>query len=255
MAKKMKKSDDVGLNRTGMAASPIDSKAMLQSSHDAVAAVVPAEPPLEALRAELASLSGPVGTVPVPTTLKGLAETAAQALTGDKASVLIDKLGERLAFERTGTRLYEALLAKFAATPATEPGGPSRAEIEEIRNDERRHFELIRRAMVSIGADPTAQTPAADLEGVASMGLLQIVCDPRTTVRESLQAIHHAEAADNDGWTLLIALAKGFGQDDLATQFEAALQVEEQHLARVRLWLSEMVQQAAFGETLQPVGA
>ena len=39
-------------------------------------------------------------------------KTALNKLTGVSPEMLIDKLGERLAFERTGVRLYEALLAK-----------------------------------------------------------------------------------------------------------------------------------------------
>jgi hypothetical protein len=48
--------------------------------------------------------------VPPPTSMKGMAKSALQALKGEKATVLIDKLAERLAFERTGTRLYETLI-------------------------------------------------------------------------------------------------------------------------------------------------
>jgi hypothetical protein len=44
--------------------------------------------------------------------VKGVAKTGMQKLTGKKPEVLIDKLGARLAFERTGTRLYDALLGK-----------------------------------------------------------------------------------------------------------------------------------------------
>ena len=38
----------------------------------------------------------------------------------------MDKIGERLAFERTGTRLYEALVSKHEAF-GSFPGGPSGA--------------------------------------------------------------------------------------------------------------------------------
>ena len=38
-------------------------------------------------------------------------KTALNKLVGVSPEVLIDKLGERLAFERTGTRLYDALRA------------------------------------------------------------------------------------------------------------------------------------------------
>jgi ferritin-like protein len=192
----------------------------------------------------------------VPGTVKGLAQTAAKAVAGESVAVLVDKLGERLAFERTGARLYEALLAKLELG-RNEPGAPPREEVLEIYSEERRHFELVHRSMEQLGADPTAQTPGADLAGVSSMGVLQIVCDPRTRFPECLQAVLQAEAVDREGWTLLVSLARGFGQDAMAAEFEIALANEEKHLQRVRRWLSELVQRAAFGEVHapEPVGA
>ena len=63
--------------------------------------------------------------MPVPGNLKGAAKAAVKALKGEKAAVFLDKLGERLAFERTGVRLYEAVLAKVPAARSSK--GPSRS--------------------------------------------------------------------------------------------------------------------------------
>ena len=54
----------------------------------------------------------PIGTVPLPGTVKGMAKTSVQKVMGRHPEVLIDALGDRLAFERTGTRLYDAFLGK-----------------------------------------------------------------------------------------------------------------------------------------------
>lgn len=50
--------------------------------------------------------------VPIPGSTKGMVITGHSKLVGQSPEVLIDKLGERLAFECGGTRLYEALIAK-----------------------------------------------------------------------------------------------------------------------------------------------
>jgi hypothetical protein len=92
--------------------------------------------------------------------------------------------------------------------------------------------------MERLGADPTAVTPAADVAGVASSGLLGVAADPRTTVHQSLEAVLIAELADNEGWEMLIKLSRDMGQDDMATEFQTALQEEERHLALVRGWVS-----------------
>ena len=64
------------------------------------------------------------------------------------------------------------------------------------------------------------QTPCADVTGAESIGLLQVVSDPKTTVDQSLHAILVAELADNAGWEELIALAREMGQDDMTRQLE-----------------------------------
>ncbi|HYF21309.1 MAG TPA: ferritin Dps family protein, partial [Ramlibacter sp.] len=79
--------------------------------------------------------------------------------------MLIDKLGERLAFERTGVRLYEALILKVAT--ATSGLAVDGAQLRRIRDEEEAHFRLVGQCLQEIGADPTAMTPCADVIGVA----------------------------------------------------------------------------------------
>ena len=74
---------------------------------------------------------------------------------------------------------------------------------------------MVEAAIRSIGADPTVQTPSADVDGVASMGLIQVLTDPRTSVAQCLEAILIAELADNDGWQMLILFAEKMGMDDM----------------------------------------
>lgn len=51
----------------------------------------------------------------------------------------LDKLSERLAFERTGVRLYEALLNKCQTLGESAPG-PTLEDIEHIGSEELEHF-------------------------------------------------------------------------------------------------------------------
>lgn len=247
----MKEATDLGTNKTGLHAAPVLAKEMVRSSHEEMEEPAPDGTPARELRLGYAQASPPLGTVPPPMSVKGVATSAVEALRGNKATVLVDKLAERLAFERTGVRLYEALLLKWDAKRRSA-SGPTREQLAEIREDEMRHFALVYEALKRVGGDPTAQTPSADLEGVASLGLVQILADPRTSLREGLQAILHAEAADRDGWELLVSLAEGFGQDELAASFQEALRTEERHLIRVRGWVAAMTRDLAFGEDEGP---
>ncbi len=175
----------------------------------------------------------PVGSMPPPATLKGAAKAGAKLMKGDRPQLFLDKLGERLAFERSGTRLYDAFIAKCRTQPTP---GIEDEELVHIRNEEAKHFALIGECIEFLGGDPTAQTPCADVSGVASAGLMQVITDPKTTVAQSLSALLVAELTDNAAWEDLIALARKMGHDDMAAQFEDALQHEADHLATVRKW-------------------
>ena len=239
----MKKPTDIGKNRTGIATSPFDSKDTVEGAQQGAQNVNTGLLDGARYAAEKLSWStdaDPVGTMPPPLTVKGVATTAVQMLQGHKPTVFLDKLGERLAFERSGVRLYEALIVKVAAGDPHE-GGPTREDLEHIRDDELRHFAIVRDAMRRLGADPTAVTPCADVTAVMSIGLVQVLNDPRTTLTQCLEALLVAELVDNDAWVLLIDLADELGQDDLAREFRNALVQEEVHLEQVRSWIANAV--------------
>lgn len=239
----MEKSTVLGKNRTGIDMSPIDAKEMI-----ALARITPPssqgdEQAIAQMRREYIAEADVIGSVPPPGTLKGVASTAMEKLTGRNPEAFIDKLGCRLAFERTGVRLYDALIAKCSASPAGSAVPLER--LREFRNEEFQHFKLVESAIRSIGADPTAQTPSADVDGVASLGLIQVLTDPRTSVAHCLEAMLIAELADNDAWQLLIMLAEKMGMDDMARDFQNALREEDEHLAQIRQWFKAMVMEDA----------
>ena len=185
-----------------------------------------------------------IGTVPPPNSVKGAGKTALQALKGNRAIALVDKAAERLAFERTGVRLYDAMLDKMHASEAFS-GGPGIDEVQTIRNEELEHALMLKQTLEELGADPTALTPSADLVAMEGMGLGAVLGDPRTTVGQCLHALIVAELADGEGWTMLRTLAEEMGQSDLASRFEAAEEQEERHLEQVRSWLTAHTQAEA----------
>jgi rubrerythrin len=235
----MKQQPKMGVNRTGIQMSPFDAGDM----KDDVGILMP-EPAgdvaaMAELRASYIADAGEIGSVPVPGTLKGALITGTSMLTGNSPQILLDKLGERLAFERTGTRLYDALMTKVAALEQSGASTVPMDRLAHIRDEEARHFGLVAEAIRSLGGDPTSQTPCADLAGVESMGLLQVVTDPRTTVAQSLHAILVGEMTDNNGWEMLIAIAEQQNQPAMAADFMTALQNEREHLRQVQAWFQE----------------
>lgn len=231
------------MNRTGVQMSPFDTNAMQSGMGRAGAQLATGnESSIAEMRRSCHEEAEPLGSVPVPSTIKGTVAAGLSMLTGNQPQLLLDKLGERLAFERTGTRLYEALIAKFEAT---EQGTTSIGieDLQKIRDDEARHFAIIASAIESVGGDPTSQTPCADLVGVESLGLMQVVTDPRTTLAQSLHAILVAEMTDLSGWVMLIMLAEDPGQLSMIPKFQLTLDEERGHLQQIQTWFEE----ATFG--------
>jgi ferritin-like protein len=219
--------------------SPVDSGELLQGSARSMPTSEGDEGRLAAIRAEYVREADPLGSVPPPGTVKGVFKAGADMLTGNRAQVLLDKLGERLAFERGGTRLYEALIMKCLAAPNGQEV-VRLSVLEEIHRDEAQHFELVRSAIEDLGGDPTAMTPCADVTGVQSLGLVQTINDPRTSIAACVQTILIAELTDNAGWELLIRLAQEMGHDELVLEFQKALAAESRHLAVVNGWLEQL---------------
>jgi rubrerythrin len=179
----------------------------------------------------------PIGSTPPPASFLGLAKDALKTLIGSPEHKLLDKLAERLAFERTGTRLYDTLIEKFDQDGTFEDG-PSRSDLVRIRDEEAAHFRMLETTIRELDGDPTAVSPSADLAAVASSGVLAVVVDSRTRFGEALEAILIAELVDADAWTRLIELTLQLGKDELAARFSAAERAEEEHLVLVRGWLS-----------------
>lgn len=228
----------IGMNRTGLASGPLAADDMIDYAQAEGARAPDQEGASEAMHMAYMEQAEAVGTVPVPATSR--AASPADKPAGRKPGVLIDKLGERLAFERAGTRLYEAMLLKCgAAESGAHPIGVP--QLARIRDEEEAHFRLVKQALESLGADPTAMTPSADVAGVQGLGLMQVITDPRTTIAQGLNALLTAELSDNAAWELLIELARASGHDELGERFGEALRQEGEHLAMVRGWLREAV--------------
>jgi hypothetical protein len=232
--------EHVGMNKTGVQMSPLNTGRMLDDDNILSRGSPGDDGAMTGLREAYILDAGGLGSIPVPATMTGMASMAAHMITGGQPQILLDKMAERLAFERTGTRLYDALLAKLDAL-RDGLGTISAREVASIRGDEARHVLLMKDAIESMGGDPTAQTPSADLVGVESMGFVQVLSDPRTDVAQSLHAILAIELNDNAGWETLIALAGEHGRADLAERFGDALTQERKHLSMIQAWYEEAV--------------
>jgi hypothetical protein len=249
----------LGPNMTGATLTPAALAAMTQATEDLTPFQEIDTSEMESQKLAYIEDSDAIGSIPVPTSLKGMAKSGVSKLKGKHPGVFLDKLGERLAYERTGARLYDALILKYNAAaqlakgevlPAiliqgedgeSQPQAPADQLLHRIRSEELEHFQLLSDAIVAMGGDPTSQTPCADVMALASSGFMQVLNDPRTTLAQCLNAMLAVELADNAGWELLASLADDMGESDLAGQFLGALAQEQEHLVIVKQWLTGLV--------------
>jgi rubrerythrin len=233
-------------NRTGIMTNPELSIEMIEGAKQTVPSSQGDATALASVKAEYIEEAVLIGSSPE---MVEVSENGDSVGEFEGLAVLLDKLGERLAFERQGTRLYEAFLQKCESLNLDSASGPSAEELRHICEEELEHFHLLQNAITALGGDATVQTPSADVAGVLSHGVMQVVSDPRTTIRQTLQAMLTAELVDNDGWQMLQDLAAELGQDELEEQCRRAYEEEQEHLEKVREWLTSMTMDEVSGST------
>lgn len=242
----MEKNTQMGVNKTGIDMSPLMSKDMMNDD-----GLYRGETSKEHAREEMQQFylkdADALGSVPLPGTVKGAVKSTLKMATGKHPEALINKLGERVAYERSGVRIYEQLIAKCEHS---QIGNQMDFEIplerlQQFRDQEEEHFHLVVGCMEQLGADPTAQTPDADASGVAGSGLMKVIMDPRTSVSQSLEAMLTLELTDNAAWDLLIKLADDMSLPDMVDKFQHAYDQEQIHLQEVQQWYEKSVRAQA----------
>jgi hypothetical protein len=228
---------ELGSNRTGIATAPELSQRMLEGTMEFPPSSPGDEQEIARVREAYVKESEPLGSVPPPADVAGMVKTAIKGLRGTKPTQFIDKLGERLAFERSGVRLYEAVLSKLSSTDGVD-NGPQRSELERIMLEEYEHFKMLVSAVTRLGGDPTVMTPSADLHATMTKGILEVAVDPRTNLAQCLEALLVVELADNECWDALVEMAQTQGEDELVSSFTRAREEEDEHLLRVRAWVA-----------------
>lgn len=227
----------IGLNRTGIDIARDRADAMVEATEEFNGPTATNGASIALVRESYAREVDPMGSVPPPATLTGAMKIAKDALLGRRPAQLLDKLGERLAFERTGARLYEVILGKLEQEPAF-PGGPTVEEVKRILLQEYAHFRLVEEIIRGVGGDPTVVTPSANLHATMTSGVVCVVVDPRTTLEQCLEAALVAELIDSEGWDTLLEFVTDAGQEDVLEYVNKAIADEADHLALVRQWLA-----------------
>lgn len=248
----MSDANKLGMNRTGIDMSPIQSKSMRKAAGQQDSSPT-SHRVMDQIRALYLSEGETVGSVPLPASFTGALSSFKEKIKGNAPELLINKLGQRLAFERTGIRLYEMVIAKCQTMPDDLASRVISVDaLKQFRDEEAQHFLLVHKIMESLGADPTAMTPDADISAVASMGVVQVLTEPRTSILQCLEALQTLELTDNAAWTLLQEICLNMGLNDMAKEFTAAIEQEEVHAYTITQWIRQMAIHKGSGNDADP---
>lgn len=228
--KSLKDTTEMGSNLTGISRAPKEARKTLEGARKQ--ATRGSEKQAVEARADYLLKSDGVGSLP-----QAKADGGRKPVKNGNMRLLLDKLSERAAFERVGVRLYDALITKVSVLGKSS--NIPLLELGEIRDQELEHFQLVAAEIKKLGGDDTLKSPCANVTGVASRGLMQVVSDPRTSVAQSLSAMLTVELTDNANWELLIELCDKLTLPKMVKAFEKPLRQEAEHLRKVRTWLSD----------------
>ena len=145
---------------------------------------------------------------------------------------VIDLLKERLAFERSGVKLYDTLLSRLRLS------GDSALEslidqVEHQRDEEQEHGEWLEEQIRALGGDAYGPTEHSVLVQAESEGIERVVRRDQS-IPHDFHALLTAELADHAGWDLLVQIADELGDSDAKKEFQKRLHEEEGHLLFVR---------------------
>ena len=162
---------------------------------------------------------------------------------------LIDLLSERLAFERTSVKLYDAIIEKL------EMSNDERAlaiidELRVQRDQEQEHAEWLAEEIRALGGDPRVTTQLAELALRESKGIEEVILDGDDQLPHLLHGLLAAELTDNAGWDLLLALADEAGDREAKRQFKKRMHEEQDHLAFVHLAVRRLAFRSILGENV-----
>ena len=149
-------------------------------------------------------------------------------------SKTIELLSERLAFERTGVKLYDRIVRKVIDSR----GGDGIDDSEEVaerlgvfRDEEQEHVDWLEERIRELGADPNEQTDRSILVQEESKGIVDVVLESERPLSEMLHALLTAELIDGTGWDLLVLTLSDEKLLESCRQYQRE---EQRHLTYVK---------------------
>uniref|UniRef100_I1XN01 Ferritin/DPS protein domain-containing protein n=2 Tax=Methylophaga nitratireducenticrescens TaxID=754476 RepID=I1XN01_METNJ len=154
--------------------------------------------------------------------------------------LLLHKLGQRMAFERASVRLYEALIFKCLAARNGKKTVVSIDQLRQFRDEEVEHSFLLKTAIETLGFDPDEWIPDADSSLISSLQTPKVFTKKNSSVLSCLEAVLIFATNDNAEWHTLHELFTNMGLQDLAAEFNQALEEDSRQLETISHWIYQL---------------
>ncbi len=154
--------------------------------------------------------------------------------------LLLHKLGQRLAFERASVRLYEALISKCLAAPKGRKSIVSVDQLRQFRDEEVEHSWLLKIAIETLGFEPDEWIPNSDSNLLSNLQIPKVFTNKNSSVLQCLEAVLIFATNDNAEWHKLHGLFTNMGLQDLAEEFNQALEEDSRQLETISKWIYQL---------------
>jgi bacterioferritin (cytochrome b1) len=146
---------------------------------------------------------------------------------------LIDLLAERMAFERAGAELYDAIIEKIDRSHDSALL-PLLDTLREHREQELEHEKWLAGQIRALGGDVDQKTDRVRMIETESKGIKEVILGGDFVPAHLFHALLAAELLDNEGWELLLELADEADDDEARGAFADRLHEEEEHVLFAR---------------------
>lgn len=158
---------------------------------------------------------------------------------------LLDLLTERLTFERTGVKLYDAVIARLKSSNDQAVSNLV-GQLTKQRNQEKDHEEWLEDQVRALGSDAHTETELSELVERESRGIMDVITHD-TEVGHLFHALLTAELIDDNAWKLLLQLADEADDEVARREFRERSQTEEQHLLFIRTVVAALNRKEVLG--------
>lgn len=146
--------------------------------------------------------------------------------------MLLEKLGEKLGYERAFLRLYESFVHKKSLYAKRYLHAKSYEQkiFENFAAMKAAHCEILQTALIGLGGNPDHIVPSEDLAAIARLGIVTVFIHPHAKLKNLFHAVRIVELTGKSTTLFLIRLAYAAGAEDLANHMEILLEECEEIL-------------------------